>query len=379
MTDANAFADLGLQFVDPYNEHVGLKALKPQNEARIFSIITSIPGMPSTFIKFYQHYFDQLRKKVRCTGQNCCLKAYEVKTMLDALPEQERKGKSDGKRQLRYIFPVVVYQGSDARSYGGPVEIRYMDLPGTSFNQLQNAASTVNEEIAPLFERDFMLTRDPSKTMPVPVINHLECRAKWLTDPVLNAEVQKQLEDFVPKLLEVIPKRYTEEEFNKMWEEAKSAQSIAQTVAAQAPIVNTPNIISPVQPIPAPAQVQPIQVAPVQPVQAANPVPATIPTPSAQFTPQNLINGGFTLPTVQNTVTPVQNIVTPESLVATPAVNPAPVVNPAPEAAPQIQVPPVQAETTAPASTPVMAQTEINLDSIGDLTSIINNLPKTEG
>lgn len=364
MTDANAFADLGLQFVDPYNEHVGLKALKPQNEARIFSIITSLPGLPSTFIKFYQHYFDQLRKKVRCTGQNCCLKAYETKMMLDALPEHERKGKSDGKRQLRYIFPVVVYQGGDARSYGGPVEIRYMDLPGTSFNQLQNAASTVNEEIAPLFERDFMLTRDPSKTMPIPVINHLECRAKWMTDPVLNAEVQKQLEDFMPKFLDVIPKRYTEEEFVKMWEDAKSSQSVAQTVAAQTPIVSTPNIISPIQQIPAPAQiVQPVQVQPVPPAPVqAQPVPPA-PVQAQPFTPQNIITGTYAIPQTSN-VPATETSVIPTSVPQAVSI--------------ESLVEPTTANTSVP-ETPSMAQTEINLDSIGDLSSIINNLPKTEG
>ena len=240
-----------------------------------------MPGLPNTILTFDQHYFDQIRRKVRCWGGSCCVHALQTKAIYDSLSQEERKGKSAGTRTTRVFLPVVVYTGNNVRSYGGPVELRFLDLAYNTFCTWANAQNTVNEEVAPFWERDFMLTRDTGKTMNVPVFNHLESRAKWLTDPAITAEVQRLVsEDFISKYLDCVPKSFSDAEFEDLWTNAEKSKTVAQTMVqqqnlvAQTPIAQTVATNN-VQPTPQPVQVTPVVPTPVAESVAATPVEVT--------------------------------------------------------------------------------------------------------
>jgi hypothetical protein len=387
---SDLLSSLGLEFVDPYNANAGLKQLKPQDEPQIFSVITQIPGMPNTVIKFPQHYFEQLKKRIRCHGGSCCIKAAELKEALSKLPDDDKRKRFDGKRQYRYLFPVVLYQGKSAQAYGGPVEIRYMDISGFTYNEWDSARDAVNADIAPFYERDFILTKK-SPQMPSAQMHHLESRAKWLTDPALHEEVMKQISDptFVENYVKVIPPKMTEEEFLAAWNaataQATSQQTIAEQVlnnSAQSPIIQPavaqPQIVVP--PItatqsvaPTPVEPQQVSVTPVAQVPLNIGIPITQSTApqntNVPFTPQNLINGTYNAGTLTNTVSPADVVnMQPVSLA------PASIVEQVTPAA----VTPVQttAIPTEAKAAPATSQSEISLADIGDLDAIINSLPK---
>jgi hypothetical protein len=122
-----------------------------------------------------------------------------------------------------------------------------------------------------------------------------------------------------------------------------------------------------IQTAPQPAQVVQPQIQPaVQPMMQA-PV-----QPQVAFTPQNVINGSFSAGTLTNTITPEAAI----NMGATP-------IDTA-FAQPQITQPvaventaiPVQPAPAPAQSNPAPSTMEISLDGIGDLQSIIDNLPQ---
>ena len=63
---SDLLASLGLEFVNPNAVTKGLKALKPSDEPQIFSVISSIPGLENTVIRYQQHdFFNQIKRKIR--------------------------------------------------------------------------------------------------------------------------------------------------------------------------------------------------------------------------------------------------------------------------------------------------------------------------
>lgn len=357
---SDLLASLGVEFVDPYAINTGLKKLKPLDEPQIFSVITSIPGLPNPVIKYPQHYFDQLRKNIRCHGGSCCIKAAELKDALAKLPEEERGKRSDGKRQMRYILPVVLYSGKSPQAYGGPVEVRFLNISGYTYDEWDAARETVNADIAPFYERDFVLTKK-SPQIPSASMHHLESRAKWLTDPAINAEVVKIISapDFLENYVKAIPPKMTEEEFLSAWS-AGTQKTVAEQAVANAtqPVVQPAVTVQPIVTIPQP---QPQVVTPVvsttvepQPVEVAveSVATPTVDYQSVDYTPQNIINGTYTMPPLENTITPTQ------------AMNMQPV---------QPEVPAMEVAPAENAS--AVSQAEISLTDIGDLDAIINSLP----
>lgn len=412
------FTNLGLQFVNPTEVHSGLKLLKPSAEPQIFSVILRTPTLANTMIKYERHnFYGQLKKFIRCNGGACCVKANQYSDWLKSLPEGDpRKKQSNPKSQTRYMLPVVLYQGKNANVYGGPIEVRYIDIAWNVYTQWDQARAAVNETIAPFYERDFIMTED-SQIKGVPVMTHLETRAKWLTDAAINAEVMKIIGDpkFAEDYVKKVPAQYSDSDFLHMWNVAMQSQVAAQTEAEkmlqQQPVQQTTPLqaIQPVQLSPAPVQVAPQQVA-VQPVQQpvdmnvmntapvlaqtiaqpeVNPVqqpdqlvqpvqpmptmglPVTTTTSEASvgvpFTPQNIITGAYSTGGTVNTIEPaaIMNMA-PASVPVQPA--PTPI-----QSIPQQPVQPA-AEQTAP--TPAPMQAEIELANIGNLDAIINSLPQ---
>lgn len=424
---SDLLASLGLEFVNPNAVTKGLKSLKPSDEPQIFSVISSIPGLENTVIRYQQHdFFNQIKRKIRCSGGACCQKAKDLGEWLNTLPDDDLRKRQRPYAQTRLIIPVVLYQGKTIQAYGGPIEVRYINIAEAVYNKWDSARSAVNEEIAPFYQRDFIMTSDPNMKG-VPIMTHTESKAKWLTDPAINAEVLKIASDpeFINNYVKIVPARLDEQEFLGMWNAAMNSQTAAEKAVAQkaqAPIqpavsvpgtavqfptqdtaykidmsvLNTPqiNAVQPtVQPMVQPAvqqivapQPQPVQVQPVAPAPAPAPaqevpqvalntgMPMTQtnvqPTPEVAYTPQNIINGSYTTATLNN-------VVSPESIVNMQPVSiaPANIVE---------QVQPAQAQpvvVTAPAATevapaPMTSQSEINLNDIGDLDAIINSLPQ---
>lgn len=379
-------ASLGLEFVDPYSISKGLKKLKPTEEPQIFSVISKLPGMERTIITFNQHdFYNQIKRKIRCSGGACCAKAAELNEFLKSLPENDERKRQNCRRQKRYIIPVVVYQGKSAQAYGGPIEIRYLDLSDSTYRDWDQARSTVNEDIAPFYERDFVMTQGAQIKM-VPKITHLENRAKWLTDPAINAEVMAAVSapDFIENFVKTVPVLLQEDEFLEAWESAKKTQTAAESAIAQAavqPMVQPaiqpavrPMIQTTVQPAvqtaPQPAQVvQPAIQPAVQPMVQAPSMPVQ---PQVAFTPQNVINGSFSAGTLTNTVTPEAAI----NMGATPIDMTSMQPQIAQPASVENTAIPVQPAPAPVQSSPAPSTVEISLDGIGDLQSIIDNLPQ---
>ena len=300
------------------------------------------------------------------------------------------------------MIPVVLYQGRSIQSFGGPVEVRYIDISAYSYSKWSNARNAVNEDLVPFYERDFILTEDPD-IKGSPVINPLETRAKWLTDPALNAEVMRVISDpnFTDSYIQRVPKMYSENEFLSMWNAAVKNQMESQTEAEKAvtgaatvyvqPAVPTQIVPPRIEPVYAASNVipEPIQTTTVQNIQPVEPTlqniapqPVTIqpiqatPTnlglPVTQtktetntnvaYTPQNIINGSYSVGGINNTIAP-EAIVNMQPVSVTP--------NEVLEAAKQTQEAPV-----ASGETPTMSQTEINLNTVQDLDSIISQLPQ---
>lgn len=385
---------LGVEFVDPYEINTGLKKLKPLDEPQIFSVITNVPGLPNPVIKYPQHYFDQLKKTIRCHGGSCCIKAAELKEAFSKLSDEEKGKRSDGRRQMRYILPVVLYSGKSAQAYGGPIEVRYLNISGYTYDEWDQARETVNADIAPFYERDFVLTKK-SPQIPSACMHHLESRAKWLTDPAINAEVMKIISqpDFLENYVKVIPPKMTEEEFLDAWaagtqktaaeQAVASATTIQPAVAVQPTISVQPNLVNIAQPVVPEAQpvninvmaqpqatVQPV----VEPVASTEPVAEQVVQPvsdvqyqNAAYTPQNIINGSYTMPPIDGAITAAQAInaqptVIPQSVTEMPVATVEPVTSTEPAA------------TTDSAN--AVTQSEISLANIGDLDAIINSLPQ---
>ena len=88
----------------------------------------------------------------------------------------------------------------------------------------------MNAEIAPFFERDFIITCKKDMKS-VPAFNCLETRAKWYTDPQINTEVRAIVDapDFADKLVAKVPKLYSDEEFLNMWNSAVKAMAEDKT------------------------------------------------------------------------------------------------------------------------------------------------------
>lgn len=397
-------SDLGLEFVNPTTINTGLKLLKPSEEAQIFSVILNIPGLENTTIKYSRHnFYNQMKRSVRCWGGSCCVKAQELNDWLAKLPEDDQRKRQRPLAQTRYILPVVLYQGKTAQAYGGPIEVRYIDIAAPTYIKWDQARAAVNEDIAPFYQRDFIMTQD-SSIKGVPVMTHLESKAKWLTDPALNAEVMAIISkpDFIQDYVKVVPNKMSDSEFLTAWnaamskpvtaaEQAVNAATIQPAVAM--PQVQTPQItiqtpmaqpmqIESVQPAVQEAPAQQVNVAPItsETIQQVNVTPAQqqiplntgLPFTPAQpaastenadnsgvpFTPQNLINGSYTLPNPVSSVSPA-DIVNMQPVQLAPA-----------EAVQAVQQP----EPTPAAETPTTAQTEISLANVGDLDAIIGSL-----
>ena len=414
MTDL--LSSLGLELVDPTTINTGLKQLKPSDEPQIFSVILGIPGLENTTIKYSRHnFYNQIKRNIRCSGGSCCVKAQELHDWLAKLPEEDQRKRQKPLAQTRYILPVVLYQGKTAQAYGGPIEVRYIDISAPTYIKWDQARAAVNEDIAPFYQRDFIMTQDAS-IKGVPVMTHLESKAKWLTDPALNAEVRDIISspDFIQDYVKVVPPKMSEEDFLHAWNTAMSAK--AQTVAEQVvnqqatiqPAVSMPSITNisaqipqpiqatPVQPIavdmnaintpaptvqaeaPQPVQVAPVQSTPVQPVQPVQPVnqqvpintgipvtttPATNPSVDVPYTPQNIITGAYSTGAPTSTVLPESVInMQPVQLAPAEAVNPQ-TVAPAPTPA-------------APTPAPSTSQSEISLTNVEDLDAILKSLPQ---
>lgn len=407
-------SDLGLEFVNPTTINSGLKQLKPTEDPQIFSVILKIPGLENTTIRYSRHnFYNQIKKYIRCSGGACCAKAEELNDWLEKLPEGDQRKRQKPRAQTRYILPVVLYQGKSAQAYGGPIEVRYIDISAATYREWDQARAAVNEDLAPFYQRDFIMTQSPT-IKGVPVMTHLESKAKWLTDPSLNAEVSHILSNpnFINDYVKVVPAKMDDNDFLRAWnaamrqpvtaaEQAINAQTVQPAFAqpamsqqvvqpvnvtpaqpvnvtpVQQPtidmnVMNTPQVEAVAQPTPTPEAVQPTSIN-TGGLPISN-VAATAPSVGVPFTPQNIITGAY------NTGTPV-NSITPEVAMNIPpvqipeAVQP---VNVAPAAAPtQPAAQPAPAPTQpAPApAQPTTSQSEINLANIGDLDAIINSLP----
>lgn len=397
---SDLLASLGLEFVNPTSINTGLKQLKPSEEPQIFSVILNTPSLPNTMIKYDRHnFYNQIKRNIRCSGGACCAKARVLEDYLAKLPEGDQRKRQKPKKQTRYVLPVVVYQGKSASTYGGPIEVRYIDISWSTYKDWDTARAAVNEEVCPFYQRDFIMTQDTS-IKGVPVITHTENRAKWTVDPAIQQEVLNIVTDpkFVENYVKVIPPIIEESEFLAMWDSAMNQATMAEQALAAAaaiqpaisqPQINMqPQIMAQPQVMPQMLQ-QPVNTTPVEPVQAVQPVnptpiaesvaPAEIPvnmgipmtqtpvTPIADvpYTPQNIINGTYTTATLTNTVAP-ETIVNMQPVSLAPAEALSHVTNPAPQ---PVNVQPAQAA-------PALAQSEISLADIGDLDSIINSLPQ---
>lgn len=399
---SDLLSNLGLEFVDPTTINTGLKQLKPSDEPQIFSVILGIPGLENTTIKYSRHnFYNQIKRNIRCSGGSCCVKAQELHDWLAKLPDDDQRKRQRPLAQIRYILPVVLYQGKTAQAYGGPVEVRYIDISAPTYIKWDQARAAVNEDIAPFYQRDFIMTQDTS-IKGVPVMTHLESKAKWLTDPALNAEVRNVISspDFIQNYVKVVPPKMSEEDFLNAWNTAMAAKT--QTVAEQAVNANQQTVIQPAVSMPAmtgvsvqipqpikvtPAQPvnvdmntptstvqvetpQPVQVAPVQPTQPINqqvpintgiPVtttPATNPSVDVPYTPQNIITGAYSTGAPTSTVLPESVInMQPVQLAPAGAVN-------------------LQTVAPAPAPAPSTSQSEISLTNVEDLDAILKSLPQ---
>lgn len=427
------FANLGLQFVDITQINTGLKLLKPGPEPQIFSVILSTPTLQCTALPYWRHnFYSVIKKNIMCNHGACCEKAKQFKAWLDQLPENDpRKSTAKPTAQKRIMLPVVVYTGKSVSAYGGPVEVRYFDISEWHYSTWANARNAVNEEIAPFWQRDFLLTLDEQKKNN-PAITHLETKAKWLTDPTLNAEVMKIISspEFVKDYSQKVPKSYTDTEFLAMWnaniknvvsgstaaEQAINTAATNTIMQQQTPIamqqtqtvlkpaysldnsvLNTPPIMVQAQPIQAesvqtvaqPIQAEQVQVQPIEPQIAPEPIQTqpvqaqpinmglpvtqieTKPSVDVPYTPQNIINGSYSTGGVISTVTP-ESVVSMQP-VTLPSVNPEPVQMQPVQSQPATPVQPEQ--SVAPtAQTPVTSQTEINLNQVQDLDKIISQL-----
>lgn len=359
------FSSLGLTLVNPTTNVGGLRRLKQNDEQQFIAYIPRIPGCnQDPVIQYRQHYFSRLQKTVRCNGGACCIKAQESDAARERLPESEKAKVRSAKAQTRYMFPVLLYTGTSMSNYGAPVELRYMDVSWSVFNEWQEGRELVNNEIAPYFERDFILTKSNinGTSMVVPKLTACESRAKWLTDPAINAMVQELLskEGLLKEYVDKVPKQYTEEEFNAMWEASKPAMTAAQTAIMQQ-ANQTAGLSQPIVQQPIVQPIQPMQVQPVQPVQPLGQQPMQV-----AYTPQNIIAGTY------NNTSPV---VTAES-----AINQAPSVSAEQvlQATTPVAQTPIQTTPAAPAeaTAPSVSQTEVDLSSIGDLDAIIASLPQ---
>ena len=405
---SDLLSNLGLEFVDPTTINTGLKQLKPSDEPQIFSVILGIPGLENTTIKYSRHnFYNQIKRNIRCSGGSCCVKAQELHDWLAKLPDDDQRKRQRPLAQTRYILPVVLYQGKTAQAYGGPVEVRYIDISAPTYIKWDQARAAVNEDIAPFYQRDFIMTQDAS-IKGVPVMTHLESKAKWLTDPALNAEVRNVISnpDFIQNYVKVVPPKMSEEDFLNAWNTAMAAKT--QTVAEQAvnasqqtiiqPAVSMPSMtgvsvqipqpiqVTPAQPInvdmnvmntPTPTvqveTTQPVQVETPQPVQPTQPInqqvpintgipvtttPATNPSVDVPYTPQNIITGAYSTGAPTSTVLPESVInMQPVQLAPAEAVNP-------------------QTVTPAPAPAPSTSQSEISLTNVEDLDAILKSLPQ---
>jgi hypothetical protein len=403
---SDLLSSLGLEFVNPNTISTELKQLKPGDEPQIFSVILQAPGLENTTIKYKRHnFYNQIKRNIRCTGGACCVKADELNDFLSKLPEGDLRKRQKPKAQTRYILPVVVYQGKSAQAYGGPVEVRYLDIAEATYVSWDKNRAAVNEDNCPFYQRDFIMTAD-AQMKSVPNMTHLENRAKWLTDPALNAEVMNILQNpnFIKDYVDVVPKKLEEPEFLNLWKAAMSQpqQTVAEQVLQQTaqhvqPVIQQlvqptiqPVVQPTIQPVVQPTQIsvapavdmsvinnpaptvqeiapQPVNVVPSNQVPInvglpLSPTSAAAPSTDVPFTPQNIINGSYNAGSLVNTVTP-ENIV-----------NMAPVTLAPSEVVEAVQ--PAQ-PAVAPAPTPVStSQSEISLASIGDLDSIINSLPQ---
>jgi hypothetical protein len=272
----------------------------------------------------------------------------------------------------------VLYQGKTAQSYGGPIEIRYIDISESTYISWDQGRQAVNEDSCPYYQRDFIMTQDP-KIKQVPVMTHLENRAKWTVDPALQAEVQAILSNpnFINDYVKIVPPKMSEEEFLSAWKVAMSQpqQTIAERVVAQQTQTIQPALQPTIQPVDMSSinvQPQQVNVAPTQnqvPLNLGLPVNATPVQQPVQenvaYTPQNLINGTYNVPPVVNTISP-ENIVNMQPVTLAPA-----------EVVEQVTTQPVQATPVeTPTTQPTTTQNEISLANIGDLDSIINSLPQ---
>lgn len=398
-------SDLGLEFVNPTTINSGLKQLKPADDPQIFSVILKIPGLENTTIRYSRHnFYNQIKKYIRCSGGACCAKAEELNDWLEKLPEGDQRKRQKPRAQIRYILPVVLYQGKSAQAYGGPIEVRYIDISAATYREWDQARAAVNEDLAPFYQRDFIMTQSPT-IKGVPVMTHLESKAKWLTDPSINAEVLHILSNpnFINDYVKVVPAKMEDNDFLRAWnaamrqpvtaaEQAINAQAAQPAIAQPAisqPIVQPVNVTPVQQPTPQPtidmnvmntpqidatesvAQSTPmpevVQPAPINTGLPISNTAATTPSVGVPFTPQNIITGAY------NTGTPV-NSITPEVAMNIPPVQ-------IPEAVQSVNVAPAAAPTQsvaqpAPApAQPTTSQSEINLANVGDLDAIINSLP----
>lgn len=405
-------SNLGLEFVNPTAINTGLKQLKPSDEPQIFSIILSIPGLENTTIKYERHnFYNQIRKNIRCSGGTCCVKAQELNDWLSKLPDGDERKRQKPLAQTRYILPVVLYQGKTAQAYGGPIEVRYIDIAKPTYIKWDQARSAVNEEIAPFYQRDFIMTCDPN-IKSVPVMTHLESRAKWLTDPTINAEVMAILNNpnFIQDYVKVVPPKMNDSDFISAWNASMHKTTVAEQVLnnevikpAIAPNFEiNQNVLSAQQPISVPNiqsapteqafkldmnaantpqimvqenSAQSVEAKPAEPAQTvAETVPInvglpttsinTTPNTNVPFTPQNIINGTYSAGALTNTITP-EAVVTMQPVTLAPAQ----VVE---QATNNIEATSVNTNT---AEVPTTSQSEISLANIGDLDAIMKNLP----
>ena len=402
---SDLLASLGLEFVNPNAVTRGLKALKPSDEPQIFSVISNIPGLENTVIKYRQHdFYNQIKRKIRCNGGSCCQKARDLGEFLNSLPDDDMRKRQKPYAQTRLIIPVVLYQGKTIQAYGGPVEVRFINIAEAIYKDWDSARSAVNEDIAPFYQRDFIMTSKPNMKG-VPLMTHTESRAKWLTDPAINAEVMKIVSspDFINDYVKNVPAMLDDHEFLNMWNAAMNSQTAAEKAIAQrtqAPIqpsivtpavsfpqpdtayqidmsvLNTPPVIA-AESVPQPVQVQqvvapqPVQVQQVVEPQPSEPVVAPQPAftaPEVPFTPQNVINGTYNTGSLTGTIAP-------EAIVnMQPVQLNQPVIQPAPAAAEVVA--PTEVAAPVQQAVPAPSQSEINLTDIGDLDAIINSLPQ---
>lgn len=395
---------LGLEFVNLMDIDTGLKQLKPMEELQIFSPILSSAHNKNLALPYKRHnFYGLLKRNIRCNGGVCCTKAKLYDNWINSLPDSDpRKKQSSAKEQERFIIPVVVYTGKSVQNYGGPIEIRYLDLSRYSYqNDWLPGANAVNTEIAPFFERDFIITCKKDMKS-VPAFNCLETRAKWYTDPQINTEVRAIVDapDFADKLVAKVPKLYSDEEFLNMWNSAVKAMAEDKTEAEKAVAAQQ------IQPAIAingysaqPIQVQPMQVQPVQASQlvqeavAPQPVQATgLPLTSVSqpvntnvpYTPQNIINGAYQAGGLTGVITPEAAINMQPTQVAPQPVQAAVVQEPAQDATQSVQTAAPQQEPVQTAVQPVqeqapasaISQSEISLSNIQDLDALLGNIPQ---